>query len=213
MFIANKLFGNGSVPSIGGTTSLAAALAGVERAEQALAAARALARAAAKREGRSGRGLFEDSQFILRATGEKWTDQARREGENAMAAIFCRNLDTESADENSPFHHLAKRLKKIRAEDWPEHVAKMRAFMDSAEPRWERMRAAGYDAAIEAEDFEKAAAIYREANPELFGKGAAIVRAAARARMSTDATAPEPEKGSFAARVAAAGRKARGEAE
>lgn len=44
MFKVNHLFGNnGSLPSLGGT-SLAAALAGVERAETALAAARALAR-------------------------------------------------------------------------------------------------------------------------------------------------------------------------
>jgi hypothetical protein len=109
MFKVNHLFGNGSVPSIGGTT-LAAALAGVERAEQALEAARALARSAAKREGRSVRSLFEDSKFILRASGEKWADTARAEGEKAMIAIFSRSVAMDAADENSPFHFLAKRL-------------------------------------------------------------------------------------------------------
>jgi hypothetical protein len=110
--VTHFLGGNGSMPAIGGTTSLASALVAVTRAEETLAAARALARSAAKREGVAVRGLFEESRFILRETGERWTDQARREGEKAMIAIFSRNLDVECADAASPFHHLAKRLKQ-----------------------------------------------------------------------------------------------------
>jgi hypothetical protein len=110
MFKVNHLFGgNGSVPSIGGT-SLASALAAVERAEAALAAARALARSAAKREGKSVRGLFESSQFILRETGERWCDTARAEGEKATIAIFSRTVEMDSRDPSSPFYHLARRL-------------------------------------------------------------------------------------------------------
>jgi hypothetical protein len=107
---ATPFRGNGSVPSIGGAVSLASALAAVERAEAALAAARALARSAAKREGVAVRGLFEDSRFMLRETGERWCDQARAEGEKVMASILSRSVSVEAADENSPFHHLAKRL-------------------------------------------------------------------------------------------------------
>jgi hypothetical protein len=110
VFKLDHIFGNnGSLPSLGGTT-LAAALAGVERAEQALEAARALARAAARREGKSVRNLFSEGRFVSRASAERWCDQARAEGEKVMASILSRSVSMESADENSPFHHLAKRL-------------------------------------------------------------------------------------------------------
>jgi hypothetical protein len=208
--------GGGSVPSIG-TPSLASALAAFERAEAVLESARATARAAARREGVSVAGLFEGSSFIRRSTGERWADTARNEGWSAghrfLSDALSRSVSTEALDEKSPFRHLAKRLKQIRPEDWPEHVAKMRAVMNSAGPRWERMRAAGYFEAIEAEDHERAAEIYREANPELFAqsKGEAILAAGRRARMSADAAGevPEPKKGTLAAQILAAGRKAR----
>jgi hypothetical protein len=90
----------------------------------------------------------------------------------------------------------------------------MRAVMDSAEPRWEQMRAAGYFEAVAAKNHETAAEIYREANPELFqSKGEAIVRAGRRARMSADAAGevPDPEKGSVAAGIILAGKRRRGE--
>ena len=203
----------GSVPSIGGTVTLASALARVEAAEQALEAARAQAKAAARREGRSVSGLFAEGRFVSRATAEKWTDEARREGERAMANILSRSVSMESMDERSPFRHLAKRLKQIRPDDWPEHVAKMRAVMNSAGPRWEQMRAAGYFEAVEAEDYDKAAAIYREFNPDLFAqsKGEAILAAGRRARMSADACGEVPEPTGFAAKVIAAGKRRRGE--
>jgi hypothetical protein len=155
--------------------------------------------------------LFSESAFIARSTGERWRDEGRRAGEAAMAAIFSRNLDAESRDKNSPFRHLAKRLKQIQ--DWPAHVAEMRAFMDSAGPRWQRMREAGYFDAVERGDHDEAAAIYRECNPELFGKGAAIVAAGRRARMSADAAGEVPEPTGFAAKVILAGKRRRGEIE
>jgi hypothetical protein len=207
MFKNNRLAGvlnfrnGGSAPSIGGTTSLASALAGVERAEQALAAARALARSAAKREGHSVRGLFEDSQFILRATGERWADTARREGEKTIADVFCRNIDAESRDANSPFRHLAQRLKKI--EDWPAHVAKMRAAMN--DPRCERARAL-----VEAGDIEEATALYAEVFQGT--KADRILAAGKRARMSVGPDeVPDPPKGSVAAAIVRAGQRRRGE--
>jgi hypothetical protein len=179
VFKLDHIFGNnGSLPSLGGT-SLAAALAGVERAEAALAAARALARSAAKREGVAVRGLFEDSRFILRETGERWTDQARREGEKTMVNILSCTVDMDAADENSPFHHLAKRLQKI--EDWPAHVARMRAAV-----------AGDYAPDLSSQN-----------------KGEAILAAGRRARMSGDTERPLPPKGSLAAQIIAAGKRAR----
>jgi len=154
MFKVNHLFGgNGALPSFGGT-SLASALAGVERAEAALAAARALAKSAARREGVAVRGLFEDSRFILRETGERWTDQARREGERTMADIFTRSVDMDATDENSRFRHLAKRLKQIQPRDWPGHVAKMHAVLAgdyAPENKGEAILAAGRRARMSAD--------------------------------------------------------------
>jgi hypothetical protein len=108
MFKVNHLFGNGSVPSIGGT-SLTAALAEVERCERALESARTQARAQARREGKSVRNLFGESRFVSRASAERWTDQARSEGEKAIADIITRGFNM---DESPPFQHLVKRLKR-----------------------------------------------------------------------------------------------------
>jgi hypothetical protein len=148
MFKVNHLFGgNGALPSLGGgTTSLASALAGVERAEAALAAARALARSAAKREGVAVRGLFEDSRFILRETGERWTDQARREGERTMADIFGRTVETDSKDPSSAFYHLAKRLMQ------PGALRRQQAAGDHHELLSERILAAARRAKSSGDD-------------------------------------------------------------
>jgi hypothetical protein len=204
MFKLSHLYaGNGGMQSLtGGTTSLASALAAVERAEAALAAARNLAKAVAKREGQSVRGLFENSRFVLRETAERWTDTARREGEKNMAAIFTRDLDTESADENSPFRHLAKRLKKMSSADWADHVARMHAARTN--PRNEQARAL-----VEAGEHDAAAVIYAEIFQGT--KADRIVRAGARARMSADAEVPEP--GGLAKKIIDAGRRRRGEIE
>jgi hypothetical protein len=206
MFKVNHLFGgNGSVPSIGGVPSLASALAQVERAEAALHAARALARAAAKRERVSVRGLFEDSKFILRATGERWCDTARSEGECAgMNRITDMIISAQGEDPA-----------KVRAEI-KARLERERPAREAADAKWQdTMRESGFLAAVADKDYEKAAQIYRQISPERFGisKGQAIVRAAARARMSADAAGevPEPEKGSLAAQIVRAGARRRGE--
>jgi hypothetical protein len=193
----------GSMPTINGNMTLATALQRVEAAEAALSAARAAARSAAKRESHSVRGLFEDSKFILRASGEKWTDQARDDGWKAGVNFLADSLESlRNPDPADPLYHIAKRLRR----DGLPPVA-------AAERRHEKMEAAGFFTALGAGDYDKAAAIYQEANPELSGKGAAIVAAGKRARMSADAAGevPEPEKGSLASRIILAGKKRRNE--
>ena len=214
MFKSDRLAGvlnfrnGGSVPSIGGTVSLAAALAVVERAELALEAARSQAKAAARREGRSVSGLFAEGRFVSRATAEKWTDEARNQGFSAghrflSDALSRANRPPDPAD---PLYHIAKRLERNRAEGvTPADLARLR----------DKMEAAGAFAAMQAGDHQRAAEICAEIHREEAGHvtGGRIVRAAARARMSAGAAGevPEPEKGSFADRVIAAGRKRRGE--
>jgi hypothetical protein len=103
-----------SVPSIGGTVTLAAALSRVAAAEEALSAARAHARAAAKREGVSVRGLFEDSRYILRATGEKWCDEARAEGDSAGYQRACKHLERAfDPSIDHEFKHITARLVRL----------------------------------------------------------------------------------------------------
>jgi hypothetical protein len=105
------LHNGSSVPSIGGVPSLTAALAAVERAETALEAARIQARKAARREGTNTRGLFENSRYILRASGEKWVDEARGAGERAGYEMACKHLELlfdPSIDHD--FKHVAERL-------------------------------------------------------------------------------------------------------
>jgi hypothetical protein len=207
-----------SVPSFGGNgagDSVNLALQRVAVAERNLQAAREGARSAARQAGVDLVGLFSEGAFIARATGERWRDEGfeagRRKGEKVMADIFGRTVATDARDPNSKFHHLAKRLQKIRPEDWPDHVAKMRGYMNSAGPRWERMREAGYFDAVEAGDHEKAAEIYRAANPELSAqsKGEAILAAGRRARMSGDAAGEIPEPQGLAKQIIEAGKKAR----
>jgi hypothetical protein len=101
--------GGGSVPSIGGTPSLDAALVAVQRAEQALEAARSQARAAARREGTSTRNLFAEGKFVARSSAERWCDQAREEGGRAAGDALVRGL---TMSEDPPFQHLARRLKR-----------------------------------------------------------------------------------------------------
>jgi hypothetical protein len=49
-------------------------------AEQALVKARENMRNTAERHGLATAGIFSESQFIWRSTGERWRDEARREG-------------------------------------------------------------------------------------------------------------------------------------
>jgi hypothetical protein len=200
MFKVNHLFGgNGSVPSISGTPSLASALAGVERAEQALEAARSAAKAAARREGKGVRHLFAEGRFVSRASAERWTDTARQEGRNEVidSMLEARGLDPK------------KERARIAAESesfgvtWDAHVAEFQATL----------KAAGYHAALDRGDHVKAAAIFLAASPELSAqsKGEAILAAGRRARMSADAAGEIPEPGGLAAKIIMAGKKRRGE--
>jgi hypothetical protein len=182
VFKLDHLFagGNGSVPSIGGT-SLAAALVGVEQAERALAAARALAQAAAKRERVSVRGLFEDSRFILRASGEKWVEQARGEPAARLGEAILRAFSDDGE----------------RRSTKPGRLSAWRA----------KLADTGFFAAIEAGDFEAAAATCAKGS-----KAGAIIAAGKKARMSVSPDeVPEPPKGSLAAQIIRAGQRRRGE--
>jgi hypothetical protein len=126
MFIRNLVIPRASVPSVGGNGaggSVSFALERVAVAEKNLQAAREAARAAARKAGVDLAGLFSESAFIARATGERWRDAGRREGEKVMSDIFCRSLDAESRDEKSPFQHLAKRLKRSGLPPLAETIA------------------------------------------------------------------------------------------
>jgi hypothetical protein len=126
MFIRDLVISRASVPSVGsnGTGgSVTFALERVAVAEKNLQAAREAARAAARKAGVDLAGLFSESAFVARSTAERWRDEARREGEKVMADIFCRNLDAESADEKSPFRHLARRLKRSGLPPLAETIA------------------------------------------------------------------------------------------
>jgi hypothetical protein len=118
MFKSNHLAGvlnfrnGGSVPSIGGVT-LVAALARVDAAEAALSAARAAARAAAKAAGKSTRHLFDGHPYVARSSAEKWVDEARSEGWRAGASLLAdAQAFLRDPDPDSPFYHLAMRLKR-----------------------------------------------------------------------------------------------------
>jgi len=195
----------GSVPSIGGVPTLASALVAVDRAEQALEAARAQAKAAAKREGKSIRNLFADGAFVARSSAEKWCDEARRDGWKAGHNFLSDALNRANRppDPADPFYHLAMRLQR----EGNRSVDEMRRY-------WARLDAAGFTDATRRGDFEGAAqiciAVQRE---EESGRatGGRIVRAAARARMSADRAGEVPEPTGFAAAVIAAGKKRRNE--
>jgi len=191
--------GGGSVPSIGGTVSLEAALADVARCERALEAARSQARGAARREGVNTRYLFDGHPFVARSSAERWVDDARAEGVKAGCDLVVRGL---TLAEDPPFQHLAKRLKR----EGVPHPGEMRRH-------WARLDAAGFLEASRSGDYELAAQICIEVHREEAGKvtGERILAAGRRARMSGSDERPLPEKGSFASRVIEAGKRRRGE--
>ena len=168
----------GLAPS-GEGASLALLRQRLQRAEADLEAARVAMRSAADAAGIERAGLFSGSAFIPRSTGDSWFEAGKREGEKAMADILTRSVDMDATDKTSRFRHLARRLQKISPQDWPEHVAKMRAVV------------AGDHA------------------PELSSqnKGEAILAAGRRARMSGSDERPQPE--GLAAKIIAAGKRAR----
>jgi hypothetical protein len=200
MFKLTNFTGNGSVPSIGGTPSLAAALVAVDRAEQALEAARSQAKAAARREGRGVKNLFSEGRFVARSSAEAWCATSRAEGRAEVLDAMCEARGLDPKKERA--RHKAK--SEAFGVAWDAHVAEFQATL----------KAAGYHAALDRGDHVKAAAIFLAACPEFQqSKAEAIVAAGKRARMSASDAGEvlDPEKGSFAARVIAAGRRRRGE--
>jgi hypothetical protein len=182
-----------------GNTSLALLRQRLERAESELESARAAMRSAAAAAGIERAGLFSGSAFISRETGERWADEARREGEKAHRILVDHLLMAQGKD---PDVERAR----IKAE-MPARAAAIKADLD----RWHaEMTAAGFFDAVEAKDYARAGQILATHYAGV-GKGQAIVRAAARARMSADAAGevPPPPKGSLAARIIAAGARRR----
>jgi hypothetical protein len=96
----------------GGTASLALLRQRFDRAESELTAARAAMRSAADAAGIERSGLFGESKFIPRSTGDAWHAAGRRAGEKNMASVFTRTIAVDAMDENSRFHFLAKRLSR-----------------------------------------------------------------------------------------------------
>jgi hypothetical protein len=218
----------GSVPSIGGTPTLSAALAAVSRIEDALQAARSQAKAAARREGKSVRHLFDGHPFVARSSAEGWVDRARQEGRTAgMRFLLDTILEAQGLDPKEERKRAQASIEQSGA------AAKVR------EGRWNAlMKQAGFFEAVEAGDHERAGRIMFEMHDTLTaadahvlpraaierrerdrvaatGKatGAAIVAAGRRARMSADAAGEvrDPQKGSLAAAIIAAGKKRRNE--
>jgi hypothetical protein len=88
--------------------SLKILLNAVTAAETRLEEARANVRAAAKKLGISRDGLFGDCVFIYRSTGERWADDARREGHSAGCAVMARVIESVNRPPTGPFAHLAR---------------------------------------------------------------------------------------------------------
>jgi hypothetical protein len=102
------------MPSIGSANvSLAVALDRFRAAEENLDNAREAARQAARREGKKTSGLFAGGLFVSRASAEKWTDEARAEGDSAG---FERGREhvAEAAERSAD-------LKRAAAKDRAEH--------------------------------------------------------------------------------------------
>jgi hypothetical protein len=179
------LISTGRLPSlVAGTLSLSAALAEVDRAEQALEAARSAAKAAARREGRGIKNIFSEGRFVARASAERWCDTARLEGRLAGMQELADRLHA-AAQNNAPI---------------------VKVDRDAVDVWHERMVAAGVHEALASGDPYEAAALAASVV-----RGEAIVRAGRKARMSVDPSEAEPPKGSLAEQIILAGKKRRGE--
>jgi hypothetical protein len=227
MFKLSHLYGgNGSVPSIGGTPSLASALAAVAQAEDVLATARAVAKSAARRAGKGVKNLFSDGRFVSRASAERWTDSARSAGFNAGMSQMTDMIIRAQGDDPP----------KVRAE-MAARTRRDSKAADARSARWNAiMREAGWFDATARGDHAEAGRIMVEMHDVLTEhdahvlpratiermerehgggrtKAAAIIRAGKRARMSADAAGevPEPEKGTLAEKIIRAGMRRRGE--
>jgi hypothetical protein len=193
----------------GSTDPVALALARCAAAEENLENARGAARAAARSAGKKISGLFSESAFIRRESGERWADEAagRAHAEGKQAAyeeltrVFCRinGVDYEDAVAR------AKISAKISKEDSARKQAEMRN--------------AGFFDAVEAGDLKRAGRILNEL---LFPGGAQssrrsadtarqIIAAGVRARSDGADERPGPE--GLAKLIVNSGRKRRGEKE
>jgi hypothetical protein len=189
----------GLVPNGSGGASLALPRQRLERAEAELEAARAAMRSAADVAGIKRSGLFSGSAFVSRGTADDWYEAGLKEGRREVtdALMEMRGLDPK----------VGRARRKTESEE-------RRVLLKAETARWRStMREAGFFDAVAEGDYRKAAAIYGAVHSEEkhSSKGAAILAAGARARMSGDNERPLPEKGSFADLVIAAGRKRRGE--
>jgi hypothetical protein len=202
----------------GGTASLALLRQRFDRAEAELEAARAAMRSAADAAGIERAGLFGESEFIPRSTGDAWHEAGKREGVRDFTDCMfrARGLDPE----------------KERA-DIAASIKRDRKAAEARSARWDAMmRAAGWHAAVASGDHKRAGQIMLEMHDALTqadahvvprhvvermererpgGKTKAeqILRAGARARMSGSDEVPPPT--GLAAQIVAAGRKRRGE--
>jgi hypothetical protein len=109
--------GASSVPTVNGesTSSLALGLARCAAAEANLESARVTARAAARREGVKISGLFSESQFVMRGTAERWTDEARAEGHEQGAKEITAAYKMMLAPPSGVFAALAVAVRKAIA--------------------------------------------------------------------------------------------------
>jgi hypothetical protein len=234
MFIRNPLVAGldafrsrASVPSVGGSNgsgdSVSLALERVALAERNLQAAREAARQAARQAGRSTSALFAECAFIARSTGERWRDDAFSEGQcSGMTLVTDNLLRAQGRDPDEVRAEMAERTKRDRK------------AADAREVRWNAiMRKAGWHDAVAAGDHRRAGRIMVEMHDALTeadahvlpratirrmerehggggDKADRILSAAKTARMGGPEV-PPPERGSFADRVIAAGKKRRNE--
>jgi hypothetical protein len=183
--------GVSSVPTVNGesTSSLAFALARVAAAEANLESARVTARAAARQEGVKIVGLFEGSQFVWRATAERWRDDGIERGREETTAAYRILLAPPSGE----FAELAAAVRRAIAaggfKDYLGGKKKGEAPADAVDP--------------DAAEAEEQARIVAGAKDR-----AAQILAAARLRDAGGRPLPEPPAGSRAARILAASKAA-----
>jgi hypothetical protein len=220
MDIADHLRRRLGLAAPSGNTSLALLRERFRRAESELSAARAAMRSAAASAGIERAGLFAGSTFIKRTTGDAWHEAGISEGRNEVldAQLRVAGLDPD----------------QVRA-DIKARTKVDRAAADARHARWTAlMRDAGWHAAVEAGDLQRAGRIMFEMHDTLTqldahavprevvermernhvaatGKvtAARVLAAGRRARMDGSNERPLPPKDSLAAQVLAAGRKAR----
>jgi hypothetical protein len=207
-----------------GGASLALLRQRLERAEAELEAARAAMRSAADAAGIERTGLFSESEFIPRSTGDSWFEAGKREGAREITDCMLRARGLDPEEERAKVAASIKRDRKAA---------------EARSARWDAlMRDAGWHDAVDAGDHARAGRIMFEMHDVLTqadahvmprhvvermerehptGKTKAdqILRAGRRARMSADEAGEiaQPDKGSLAAQIIRAGQRRRGEIE